>query len=162
MEDSAMNEVFTILLEQADFTGFPKDYVETYVQDMLNNYAYNASMYGLTLEQFAAMYGMTLDDLTAEVQYMAEEQLKVEILYQYIAEKEGIEVTEEEYLAVVKEYMEYYNYTDMTSFVNDFGVEAVEKQGYADALLEKVLQFCYDNAVKTEAPVEETEAPAEG
>ena len=86
--------------------------------------------------------------------------------YQYIAEKEGIEVTEDEYMAMVEEYMEYYGYTDMTSFVNDYGVEAVEKQGYADALLEKVLKFCYDNAVKTEAPAEteaeETTAPAVG
>ncbi len=166
MEETAMNEVFSILLEKADFTGFPKDYVETYTMDMLNSYAYSASIYGMTLEDFAGMYGMTLEDFEAEVQTMAEQQIKVEILYQYIAEKEGIEVTEDEYMAVVQGYMEYYGYTDMTSFVNDYGVENVEKQGYADALLEKVLQFCYDNAVKTEAPLEteaeETTAPAVG
>ena len=81
----------------------------------------------------------------------------------------NIEMTypfEDEYLAVVEGYMEYYGYTDMTSFVNDYGVENVEKQGHADALLEKVMKFCYDNAVKTEAPLEteaeETTAPAVG
>lgn len=166
MEDTAMNELFSTLLEQAEFTGFPKDYVETYTMDMLNSYAYSASMYGMTLEDFAAMYQMTMEEFEAEIQTMAEQQIKIEILYQYIAEQEGIEVTEDEYMATVEEYMEYYGYTDMTSFVNDYGVENVEKQGYADALLEKVMKFCYDNAVKTEAPLEteaeETTAPAVG
>ena len=166
MDETAMNEVFTTLLAEAEFTSYPKDYVETYTQDMLNSYESMALMYGMTLEDFASMYGMTLEDFQAEIQYMAEEQVKVEVLYQYIAEKEGIEVTEDEYMAMVQEYMEYYGYTDMTSFVNDYGVEAVEQQGYADALLEKVLKFCYENAVKTEAPLEteaeETTAPAEG
>jgi FKBP-type peptidyl-prolyl cis-trans isomerase (trigger factor) len=140
--------------------------VETYTMDMLNSYAYSASMYGMTLEDLAAMYQMTMDEFEAEVQMMAEQQIKVEILYQYIAEKEAMEVTEDEYMAIVQAYMEYYGYTDMTSFVNDYGVENVEKQGHADALLEKVMQFCYDNAVKTDAPLEteapETTAPAVG
>lgn len=166
MDDIAMNELFSGLLEKAEFTGFPKDYVETYTMDMLNSYAYSASMYGMTLEDFAAMYQMTMEEFEEEVKTMAEQQIKIEILYQYIAEKEGMEVTEDEYLAVVEGYMEYYGYTDMTSFVNDYGVENVEKQGHADALLEKVMKFCYDNAVKTEAPLEteaeETTAPAVG
>ena len=166
VDDIAKNEVFSTLLVEAEFTGFPKDYVETYTMDMMNSYAYSASMYGMTLEDFASMYQMTMDEFEAEVQMMAEQQIKVEILYQYIAEKEAMEVTEDEYMAIVQGYMEYYGYTDMTSFVNDYGVENVEKQGHADALLEKVMQFCYDNAVKTEAPLEteapETTAPAVG
>jgi len=160
MEETAMNEVFSALLEKAEFTGYPKDYVETYTMDMLNSYAYTASIYGMTLEDFAGMYGMTIADFEVEVQAMAEQQIQIEMLYHYIAEKENITVTEDEYLAVVQGYMEYYKYTDMTSFVNDYGVENVEKQGYADALLQKVMEFCYDNAVKTEAPLEET-TPAE-
>lgn len=165
MEDFAMNQVFSILLEEADFSGYPKDYVEVYTKDMLNSYTNEAVMYGMTLEEYASVYQMTLEEFEAEVQMMAEQQIKVEILYQYIAEKEGMEVTEEEYMAVVAEYMEYYGYTDMTSFVNAYGVDVVEKQGYADAMLQKVLKFCYDNAVKTEAPMEteaETTAPAVG
>lgn len=164
MDDVAMNEVFTTLLAQAEFSGYPESYVEIYNQDMMNSYTTTAAMYGMSLEQFASMYGMTLEEFEAEVLHMAEEQVKIEVLYQYIAEKEGIEVTEDEYLAVVQGYMDYYGYTDMTSFVNDYGVEVVEKQGYADALLEKVLEFCYENAVKTEAPAptEETTAPAVG
>ena len=161
MDETAMSEVFYTLLEQAEFTGFPENYVETYTQDMINSYSYTASMYGITLEDFASMYGMTLDEFEAEIQAMAEEQIKIEMLYQYIAEKEGIEVTEDEYLAVVQEYMDYYGYTDMTSFVNAYGVENVEKQGYADALLEKVMKYCYDNAVKTELPPETEVAPSE-
>ena len=154
MEENAMNEVFSALLEKAEFTSYPQNYLETYTNDMLNSYAYTAAMYGMTLEDFAGMYGMTMEDFEVEVQAMAEQQIQIEMLYRYIAEKENITVTEEEYLEVVQGYMEYYNYTDMTQFVNDYGVENVEKQGYADALLQKVMKFCYDKAVKTEAPLE--------
>ncbi len=160
MDSVAMEEVWASILAKTEISGYPENYVETYMQDMLNSYAYSAAMYGMTLADFAGMYGMTLEDFEATVQEMAEEQVKLEIVYKYIAEKEGIEATEEEYMEVVKEYMEVYNYTDMTSFVNDYGVDVVEKQGYADATLYKVKQFCYEKAVKTEAPLEET-TPAE-
>ena len=158
MDSVAMNELWTTLLTTAELTGYPENYVEAYVQDMLNSYEYMASYYGLTLENFASMYGMTLEEFEATIQEIAEEQVKSEVLFHYIADQEGITVTEEEYLAVVEEYMAYYGYTDMTSFVNDYGVDVVEKQGYADALLEKVMEFCYENAVKVDAPVEETTA----
>ena len=108
-----------------------------------------------------ALYGMTLEELETEVAAMAEAQVMTEVLYQYIAEKEGIVATEEDYLDMVAQYMEAYGYTDMTSFVNDYGVEVVEKQGYADATFQLVKEFCYDKAIKTEAPAEETTASAE-
>ena len=50
--------------------------------------------------------------------------------------------------------MEYYNYDDMTSFVNAYGVENVERQGHADALLTNVMNFCYESANKVPAPSE--------
>lgn len=156
MEDVAMDEMWASILENAEFTGYPENYVDTYVMDMLNSYAYSASMYGLTLEDFAGMYGMTMEEFETTVKEMAEQQIKTEIMYKYIAQQEGLEATEEEYLEIVQQYMATYGYTDMTSFVNDYGVDVVEKQGYADATLMKVMEFCYENAVKTEAPMEET------
>ena len=86
MDDVAMDEVWAAILETAEFSGYPENYVETYVQDMLNSYAYSAAMYGMSLEDFAGMYGMTLADFETTVQEMAEEQIKTEILYKYIAD----------------------------------------------------------------------------
>ncbi len=157
MDNAAMDEVWGTLLENTEFKGYPENYVETYVQDMMNNYAYSAAMYNMSMEDFAGIYGMSLTEFEELVQQMAEEQVKTEILYKYIGQAENMTVTEEEYLEVVKGYMDYYKYEDMTSFVNDYGVDIVEKQGNADALMQKVMKFCYDNAVKTEAPPE-TEA----
>ena len=162
MDSIAMDDVWGTILENAEFTSLPELYVETYVQDMMYSYEQYATMYGLTLENFAAMYGMTLEELETEVAAMAEDQVMTEVLYQYIAEKEGIVATEEDYLDMVAQYMEAYGYTDMTSFVNDYGVEVVEKQGYADATFQLVKEFCYDKAViLVEAPAEETTASAE-
>ena len=156
MDEAAMSEMWNALVEKAEFTGYPENYVEAYTQDMLNSYTYMATMYGMTLENFANMYGMTLEDFEAMIEETATQQVESEVLFHYLADKEGIEVTEDDYMAVVQDYMEYYGYTDMTEFVNAYGVDVVEKQGYADALQRKVMEFCYENAVKVAAPVEET------
>ena len=155
METQAINAMWTQLMEKATFSGLPEGYVEAYTQDMLASYTQNAAVYGFGLEEFAKQYGYSnLEAFTEMVTAEAEQQVKSEVLYQYIAAKENLTATEEDYLAMVEDYMEYYGYTDMTTFINTVGVELVERQGYADALFEKVLRFCFDSAVKVPAPSE--------
>ncbi len=155
METQAINAMWTQLIEKATFSGLPEGYVDAYTQDMLASYTQNAAVYGFGLEEFAKQYGYTnLEAFTEMVTAEAEQQVKSEVLYQYIAAKENLTATEEDYLAMVEDYMEYYGYTDMTTFINTVGVELVERQGYADALFEKVLRFCFDSAVKVPAPSE--------
>ena len=155
METQAINAMWTALLEKASFNGLPEGYVDAYTQDMIASYTQNAAVYGYGLEEFARQYGYeSLEAFQEKVREEAEQQVKSEVLYQYIAAKENLTATEEDYLAMVEDYMEYYGYTDMTTFINDIGVELVERQGYADALFEKVLRFCYDSAVKVPAPSE--------
>lgn len=162
MENQAKNSLWAALLENAEFNGFPEGYVDAYTQDMIMSYTAQASAYGFSLEDFIqGMYGMDMEMFQATVKESAEMQVKTEILYQYIAEKENITVSEEDYLAMVQEYMAYYNFDDMTKFVNTFGVENVEKQGHADALFQNVSQFCYDHAVKVPAAQIETGAADE-
>ena len=168
MENEAKNAMWNTIVGSASFSGYPEGYVEAYTEDMQANFTSMAAMYGYGLEEFVqAMYGYTLDDFNALVSQQAENQVKSELVRDYIATQENITVSEDEYLAMVQEYMDYYGYTDMTTFVNAFGVDVVEEQGYSDALFEKVVQFCYDNAVKipvtTEASTEAaTEAETEG
>ena len=162
MDESAMNDMWYTIITQAEFKGYPENYVEAYEKDMINSITSWATMYGLTFEDYGYyMYGMELEEFEALIHDSAVEQIRSEVLFQYIAEKEGIVATEEEYLEMVQSYMDTYGYTDMASFVNDYGVDVVEKQGYADATLYKVMKFCYEKAVVTEAPAEETTASAE-
>ena len=141
--------------------------MEAYTEDILANVTAQAAAYGYELEDFVeVLFGSTMEDFNVMVTEQAENQVKSEMVRNYIAECEGITVSEEEYLAVVQQYMDAYGYTDMTSFVNAYGVDVVEQQCNSDALFNKVVQFCYDNAVKvpvtTEAATEaETEAATE-
>lgn len=155
MENQALNTLWNTLLENAVFNGYPEGYVEAYTQDMVSSYTAMAAGYGMELEEFVqGMYGLDMETFNNIIGENAESQLKTELLWHYIAEKENITASEEDYLAIVQEYMEYYGYSDMTSFVNAFGVDNVEAQGYADALFQNVLDFCYENAVKVPASTE--------
>ncbi len=167
MENQAMNTLWNTIVSSAAFSGYPEGYVEAYTEDILANVTAQAAAYGYELEDFVeVLFGSTMEDFNVMVTEQAENQVKSEMVRNYIAECEGITVSEEEYLAVVQQYMDAYGYTDMTSFVNAYGVDVVEQQCNSDALFNKVVQFCYDNAVKvpvtTEAATEaETEAATE-
>lgn len=156
MEEQDKNTMWMNLINQASYSGYPDGYVDSYVQDMVTSYTSMAAAYGFTLEDFVVgMYNMDMDSFNQEVREQAELQVKSDVLCHYIADREGLTVTEEEYLAMVQEYMESFNYDDMTSFVNDYGVDNVESQGHADALLKKVIDFCFESANKV--PAAETE-----
>lgn len=160
--EADMNTLWTKILNEAAFSGYPENYVDAYYSDMVSSYQYYASYYGLELEEFISYYGFEPEEFYSLLQENAEMQVKSEILYRYIAQKENIVATEEDYLAMVAEYMETYNYTDMAAFVNDYGADVVEEQGYADATLQKVIHFCYENAVLNTVVEEETaESPTE-
>jgi trigger factor len=155
------NTLWSQLLEDTTFNGYPENYVETYYNDMLSSYETYASYYGIELEEFVSYYGYELDDFYSLLQENAELQVKSDILYRYIAQKEGITATEEDYLEMVQEYMDSTGYTDMAEFVNAYGADVVEEQGYADATLKKVMDFCYQNAVLHVTSAEETTEAAE-
>ncbi|MCI8401991.1 MAG: trigger factor [Lachnospiraceae bacterium] len=160
MENQAMNAMWIGLLEKASFNGYPEGYVDAYMQDAMASYTAQAAMYGLSLEDYVkAMSGYDMETFAGFLREDVEAMVKDEILYNYIADRENLVVTEEEYLSMVQTYMDNVGYDDMTAFVNAYGVENVERQGYADALFEKVLHFCYDSAVKV--PAETETAPQE-
>lgn len=150
-----MNNLWTQILNETTFNGYPENYVEAYYSDMIDSYNYYASVYGLELEDYVSYYGLEMEEFYSLLQNNAELQVKSEIMYRYIAQAENIVATEEEYLAMVQEYMDTYGYTDMAAFVNDFGADVVENQGYADATLRKVMTFCYENAVLNVVSAEE-------
>ncbi len=156
MEEQDKNRMWMNLINQAVYSGYPDGYVEGYVQDVETNYTSMAAAYGFTLEELiVGMYNMDMETFNQEVKEQAQLQVKSEVLCRYIADLEGITVTEEEYLAMVQEYMDSFGYEDMTSFVNAYGVDDVERQGHLDALLKKVIDFCFENANKV--PAAETE-----
>ena len=166
MENQAKNTLWNTIVSSASFSGYPEGYVDAYSEDILANVSAQATVYGYDLENFVEiLFGTTMEDFNVMVTEQAENQVKSEMVRNYIAEREGITVSEEEYLAVVQQYMDAYGYTDMTTFVNAYGVDVVEQQCNSDALFNKVVQFCYDNAVKIPVTTEaatEAETEAEG
>ena len=109
--------------------------------------------YGIDLASYLSMTGMTQEDYDAQMKATAEESLKTQLVVQEIAKQEGLEVAGADY----KKLEELTGYSK-DLLVQYYGQEQVD----SDAQYLKVADFLISNAVRVEAPAEETtEAAAE-
>lgn len=114
---------------------------------------YYGSYYGLDTET-AIMYFLGFESTAAFEESMgdyARDVVKNAMIIKAIAKAEGLELTKKEYKEKALEYAPNYGYEDVKSFEEAYGKDVIEES----ILAEKVMLFIIDNAVITEAPVEE-------
>ena len=138
---SAKKEVFdTVLLnyvvENSQYKSLPKDTVEEYDAQYLENYKNSAvSQYG-TLEAFLSAQGMTEEEFNSTIREMAINRTKVEIAVYALAGSEKIRLTDAEYESGLK------SYADMNSTTPEAFETANKRENIESALLrEKVSQM---------------------
>ena len=119
--EMAQNDVLMALVECSTYTELPQDMVDDNKSRMLTFLEYWASHYGVSTEQYAStFYAMTPDEF---VQTFAERGVRENLALQAVANKEGLNVSDEELaeeleLAAaaneydsVEKFLEGYNYT---------------------------------------------------
>lgn len=148
------DSVIMALMEGSTISSYPKTLVsyyatlyESYVTQTL--YYYNSS-----LEEYLASQGKTQEEFDAQVQTVAENNASLELIERAIAEKEGLTLTDEEFQAVVAEYMVNYGAQTQEVLFQSVSEEAIRDE----ALLNKALDMAINSAVVTE--VEVTPTPA--
>lgn len=150
--DSQRNmDIMEALLSNSEIICATDD-VDKEFETQLQMYTNQAAMYGMDLAAMASIYGMEEDMFKAEIRRMAEDVTKQKMLFNEIAEKENISVTDEDRLALAKEN----DHEDVASLIETYGEEQVEEA----ALSQKIMNFLVDNAKVT--TVESTSASTEG
>lgn len=150
--DSQRNmDIMEALLSNSEIVCATDD-VDKEFETQLQMYTNQAAMYGMDLAAMASIYGMEEDMFKAEIRRMAEDVTKQKMLFNEIAEKENISVTDEDRLALAKEN----DHEDVASLIETYGEEQVEEA----ALSQKIMNFLVDNAKVT--TVESTSASTEG
>lgn len=95
-------------------------------------------------------FQMEMDDFKKQLEEFAKSKVKEEMIARYIAEKEGIELTEQEYHAYLNSLYRM-NKVTKDDFVKQRGKSLEELQGEdaikEEALRDKVAQFIYDKGV---------------
>ncbi len=155
LENELQTQVIQKLMEICEFTEEVPEEMFNYYKDQIDaNFVNSASAVGMEKADYISQYyGMTEEQYNTEIETGALNSARQAIVCAMIAEKEGIEVTEDELNAKIEENYANFGYESVDAYM-----ESGNAEDYRDYLLTmEVLEFLLDNAVVTEAAaVEET------
>lgn len=116
-----------------------EDEIEDYVEDIKSEQEYYAQMYGVDLETYISYYGITMEEFEEQCKEIAIYRIQSPLVLNAVAEKEGIEVTDEEYQTRAEEYMNYYGYDTVEALEEAYTKEIVYSQVNSDMALEIIV-----------------------
>lgn len=123
----------------------PESMVEAEAENYLNDLAFQMRQQGIPLEKYLELTNGSMDDVKAECRTRAEAFVKQRLVLEAIAEKEGIDVTEEEVDAEFGKLAEMYGQpVDQVKQV--FTMQGQAAAVRRNVLLEKVTDFLLENA----------------
>ncbi len=151
--------VWPILLENMNVEKYNEEELESVATSISENIEYNIVSYGSDLATYLELVGMTQEEFDEECLNEAKSQLKNEAIIAYIAEKEGITVTDEEYAEELSKTMVAYGMETEEEFYEYFSTYYGYDEAYfrESFLMNKVVEFVCDNIVVV-PDVEETTA----
>ena len=159
-EDSRDSEIKSDILSQISANSTIKDYPQEMLDygltNMQNAYKQMASQYDMEYADLLQNYfGMTEEQFNEEALNVVKQNLDAEMYLKAIAEKEGIEVSDDDYEAACQRYADTYGYDS----VDDLKAAYDEDTIRISALQDKVLDFLEENTTVEETT--ETEASTE-
>ena len=133
----------------------PAPMIETYAEQMVENYARRIQAQGMSFDQYLQMFGQTADMMKDSVKPQAEVQIRQELVLEKIAEAENIEVTEDEIGSEIAEMAKSYGLEEdrMKELISEDDKKNIRK----DLASRKALDLIADAAVETEAAAKEAE-----
>lgn len=158
-EQQVEEAVITAITENTEFKKDPPQaLVDRYADTLTSNLTLQAQSYGATLEQFMQLYyGMDAETYQQEIQTQAMNTAKQYLIIQAIADKENLNVSEEELNEELQVMAEAAGYESVDAYK-----EVINDKGYKEYMMsEKVLDLLRENAVVSDAPAEETEEAAD-
>ena len=154
-ENAFQNNVLTAFAAVVEGE-IPDSMVNVVSARKIQNLANNVSQYGISFEQYLGYMGKTVESLYDEYHDSSLDVVKIELGLGAVAEKEGIEVTDEELEAKFTEIAETYG-TEVDKIREQVSADTVK----GDLRNEKAIKVIVDSAVADEPAPKEEEAPAE-
>ncbi len=133
-ENASGEDALQLAVQNATINGYPQSLYDACYNSTIDEY-----------QEYADMFGMELSEFMGDEDEVAEEVLEWvnEILVsQAIAEKEGFEVTDDNYEEDAENLAFDYGYAELEEFVSDYGEVYVR----VNLVREKAVEFLYENA----------------
>lgn len=138
-EDCKAELAWEQVVANANITAYPTALVEQSKSVVAKGYEDMAEMYGMTLDEIMAEWGVSEEDFDE----MANEEVADIMIAMAIADKEKIEVTDEEYQSYLEEEYSYYDtYDSIEAFEKEMG-EYIKNM----SLVSKVTDWVGESAV---------------
>ncbi|MDE6015965.1 MAG: trigger factor [Acetatifactor sp.] len=139
---AAGDAVLARLVENCEFAELPADMLQKNRESYASWLDQMAASYGMDAESYVTMYGL---DYESTLDGYAEQYTKEILIMQVIAEREGMNLSDEELDARLEAYAKTSNIT-----VDELLVNGLTKEEYRESFLyEDVLNWLVENAVNT-------------
>ncbi len=143
-KSQAIGNLWTKVVEDSKVLKYPKEEVNTYVEEIENQYESVAKSAGKQVKDLWADYGIeSEEDYNAQNKKTAQTYVKEQMVMYAIAEKESLDYTDEE-AEKLRNQIDQMGYTDET-FRQNYGQD-IESYITAALTFEKVGDFIYKNA----------------
>lgn len=142
-QEAVLNALFAL----ATFTEVPQGLTQYYYNDVYASLQNQAMQYGLDVETFCAYFVGT--DATSAVTKFAQETAQSAMIFQYVANAENLNVTEEELDALIAQFAEENEVT-----VEEVLMNSDREQLRVYFMNDRVVEFVLENANCTELPIE--------
>lgn len=130
------------IMENSTFKELPEEMVERYTQSIENSMSVRAASVGMNLAQYMQFYqGLDEAGYRAVFDEQGEQMTKRYIMYQAIADKEGLMPTKEEIDEETSELTTLYGYASREELEKSVDMQSVEE----DLMRKKVVAFLKEN-----------------
>ena len=114
--------VMRALMEQVELKQFPEGAIDEEIQMMVTYYQNMAVDYGMDFEDFTMQFmGLSEEDFHSTVAIVAEDSVKERLAVELIADKEGLNLTDEEYAERIAGFADIAGFENVDIYIEMFG-----------------------------------------
>ena len=136
--------VISALASIATFESLPEELVAKFEGNVMNTLEKQSAQYGLDVDTFCSYYYQM--DAASYAAYAAQSGVQQSLIFQYIANKEGLQITDEELEEGLQHFVEENELESVEALL-----ENEDKEDFREYFMfEKVVDFVFENAQVTE------------
>lgn len=135
------------LLDSLEIKSYPEDIVEAQVADMKGYYSDMAGYYNMELSDFIETYlQVSEDDFNKKLKENAEQTAAFDEAVKLIADKENLNLTDEEYEEKIQEYADEHGADDVEAYKEEVGEDVLKRA----ILRDEVTAYLVENCIQVE------------
>lgn len=143
VKNAKENAVIDAIIEDAKMD-IPEAMITTQQRQMVQEFAQNIQMQGLSIEQYFQFTGLTAEKMLEQVKPQAEKRIKSRLVLEAVAKAENLVATEEDFEAEVAKMAE--NYQMEADKIKESIGEEGKKQMMEDLAVSKAAEFVVNEA----------------